>query len=97
MADKQVWKYPVSIGEFTLDMPEGAIILKVDVQHGQPFLWALVEPEAKPETVLFKVVGTGHNIADAEQWDYVGSFQMFSGDLVFHLFTLFEDLPYDKP
>lgn len=43
MATRQIWKYPVHLtGEFGAHMPQDAEILTVQVQHGQPQMWALV-------------------------------------------------------
>jgi hypothetical protein len=86
---KTVWKYPVTIGdEFTLEMPLAAKVLTVQVQHGAPYLWALVDPANVDamRTRRFRLAGTGHPIEDTDGLKYVGTFQMFGGSLVWHVF-----------
>lgn len=43
---RTIWKYPVSAGDFTLELPRGGEVLAVDVQYGDPFMWVLVNPDA---------------------------------------------------
>lgn len=91
-----VWKYPVElVEEFSLEMPSQAELLCVQTQHGLPFLWAEVNPETEKKTRRFRVFGTGHPI-DTDEWvEYVGTFQLDEGHLVFHLYEVrvFEDMP----
>lgn len=82
---KQVWKFPVQLsGAFTLTMSVDAQVLDVQLQRGSPQLWALVDPDGPKEERLFAVFGTGHIIPPGVT--YVGTFQLFDGDLVIHLF-----------
>lgn len=82
---KSVWKFPVSLeDQFPLEMPEGAQPLSVQMQHGQPCLWALVNPDAPRRSRFFRLVGTGHPVE--EGLGFVGTFQLNGGALVFHLF-----------
>lgn len=83
---RSVWKFPVGIGKFGLRMPQGSQFLHVDTQGGEPHLWALVDPTAKPEERHFEVFGTGHPIDDVQKYQHIGTFQMHGGALVFHLF-----------
>jgi len=87
---RAVWKYPVEVYDrFTLTMPAGATVLTVQMQHGVPYLWALVDPKATPETRRFRLAGTGHVMRDeVEEEVYVGTFQMSGGGLVFHVFEV---------
>jgi hypothetical protein len=85
-----VWKYPLPDDwrdTFDLDMPAGAQVLAVQVQHGHPCIWALVDPSASLETRLFRIAGTGHPITEA-LGRHVGTFQMLGGDVVFHVFEV---------
>ena len=82
-----VWKYPLAFGSQTILMPQNARILAVQTQHNEPQLWALVNPEAPDETRRFLTIGTGTEFeADRLLLDYIGTFQLHSGSLVFHLF-----------
>jgi len=83
---KAIWKYQVT-GDHTqtLEMPQGAQILTVQVQQGEPVLWALVDPALPKEKREFFIVGTGWPI-DGGLGQYVGTFQIMEGSLVFHIF-----------
>lgn len=79
---------------FTLQLPRGAKILSVQVQNEVPCLWALVDNEEKLETREFWTRGTGHNCDELfygnelyRDIEFLGTFQMLGGKLVFHLFV----------
>jgi hypothetical protein len=85
---RAIWKFPVSVRErFTVEMPRGAEVLSVQVQHGEPVMWALLDPKAQNETRTFAVHGTGHEFYD-DGYAYIGTFQIAGGALVFHLFEI---------
>ncbi len=82
-----IWKFPVPVADsFAVNMPVGARLLSVQVQHGEPVMWALVDPAASMELRRFHVYGTGHPVG-SEAGEFVGTFQIHGGSLVFHLFT----------
>lgn len=84
---KTIWKYPVPISSsFLLEMPRGATLLDVQVQHGAPYLWAMVDPTAAKVGRVLHVHGTGKGIHEPSG-SYVGSFQLAGGELVFHVFS----------
>lgn len=83
-----VYKYPLmNGGRFSIGLPEGAVPLTVQLQHGMPTLWAKVDTEADAKPYLVTVVGTGHEIKpeDAES-DYLGTIMLDDGVFVFHYF-----------
>ena len=84
---QKIWKYPLDmiVDEFTLEMPEGAILLSFKVQRGVPTLWALVNPDNKFEKRQFSLIGTGHSIKE-NNLKYIDSVQLDQGNLIFHLF-----------
>jgi hypothetical protein len=84
----KVWKYPIMAADhFSLPLPEGAQVLTVQTQGHDPMLWALVDPSAKLVERHFRLAGTGHEIIEApESLKYVGTFQLPTLGLVFHLF-----------
>jgi hypothetical protein len=85
---KGIYKYPVPVtASFTLDMPRGAEVLTVQVQHGEPVLWALVDVAASLERREFAVHGTGHEMPEGER-RYVGTFQLEGGHFIGHLFEV---------
>jgi len=86
-----IWKYNLGIQDYLeIDMPIGADILDMQMQHGIPTLWALVDPEAKEIKRKFIIRGTGHDI-DGELYEnmyFIGTFQMDDGNLIFHVFEV---------
>lgn len=83
---KVVWKYAIPIeDDFTIEMPNNAQILKIDMQAGEPYLWTLADALRISTKRYFKLVGTGHPFDDNGYW-YVGTFQLLEGAAVFHLF-----------
>ena len=84
----KIWKYEAPlIDNFSINMPEGAEILCVQVQRNVPQIWALVDPEALYVRRWFRLAGTDHPISEANLL-YIGSFQMAEETLIFHLFEL---------
>lgn len=94
-----IWKFRVPIeGEFVIDMPLGAKLLKFDltpraIAAGSDLcLWAVVRVSAPRVPRRFRLVGTGEPddryIAFAP---YVGTAVLPGGHLVLHLFDCGED------
>jgi len=88
-----VYKYEVELADtFKIAMPKGAEVLCVQVQRGDPFIWARVVIDAghPVEARQFRLAGTGHTLEGSmpedRDGDYVGTFQLTGGSLVFHLF-----------
>jgi hypothetical protein len=80
-----VYKYPIPIEDnFFLLLPADAAILTVQVQGEQPCIWAMVNPEAELRERRFRLAGTGRPIGYG--MSYIGTFQLYGGALVFHLF-----------
>jgi hypothetical protein len=91
---RTIWKFPFEVADvLEILMPSGAEILDVQVQHGQPCLWALVHSERPTVRRRFRVFGTGHLIEGMYAAKYVGTFQIAGGALVFHVF----EPPSDGP
>lgn len=85
---KTIWKYPVQMGDtFTLKMPITARVLDVQIQHGRPVLWALVDTDSPISMRGFKVYATGEEMTNLLPTDeYLGTFQVRELGLVFHLY-----------
>ena len=90
---KTIFKYPLSISdEQLIEMPIGAEILSLQVQNNIPCIWAMIE-EFEVEMIdrTFMMYGTGHSFYNRnyEKYDdkpFIGTFQVHSGTLVFHVF-----------
>jgi len=84
-----IYKYPFDVNDrVELLMPASAEILTVQMQHGRPCVWARVDPKEEPGIVVLRIFGTGHPIDDKNDMEYVGTFQMSGGALVFHVFEV---------
>ena len=85
---KTIWKWQVPMmDEFQIPMPAGAQLLSLQVQHGKPQLWALVDQNADAEMEYrwFRNYETGHVLPD-DPGDYVGTYVAMDGRFVGHLF-----------
>lgn len=85
---KTIYKYPLQIADIqALTLPRNAKILTVQMQGDTPYIWALIDRHAPTdEVVTIRMYGTGHDIIGSEYFTYIGTFQMHSGQLVFHTF-----------
>jgi hypothetical protein len=93
MTTKVIYKFNIEPDEQVIALPEGAEILTAQVQHGEPKLWALVEPSAKDEARYIWVIGTGWHkeIPEGRKLDYISTFQLREGRLIYHVFELVYD------
>ena len=85
---KAIWKYDLPIGNTVHHLPEGARILDVQVQDGQPVMWALVNPALPADmSVEIYCYGTGHEIPQSllESSRYIGTIQQ--NMFVWHYFA----------
>lgn len=86
---RTIHKYPLVVAaEQSLMLPEGAIVLAIQLQRGSPVLWAEVPRErAQPLMQDFPVyaVGTGQTVPDDARM-HIGTLQFHNGDLVLHFY-----------
>lgn len=86
-----IWKFRFDVTDKPkITMPVGARILCVNVQGGQPYVWAEIDnvdaAEIPTETRRFRMLGTGHEFDPGEAGRYIGTFLMHEGYLVFHMY-----------
>ena len=83
---KKIYKYPIPIEDkITLTLPVNSDILTVQIQKGEPVVYALVGTVLKMERDRkLELYGTGMEVP--ENRIYIGTFQMLNGALVYHLF-----------
>lgn len=82
---KKIYKYPIPIEDFfTIRMPQNANVLMVNTQKSEVFIWAIIDTDEPMIDRPFIILGTGMNVPNG--FNHIGSFQMLSGGLVFHLF-----------
>jgi len=88
-SSKTIWKYELKFTDNQeIEMPCSADdILTVQMRNARPCLWAIVDPEAKKQTIMIKTIRTGNPLDDLililER--YLGTYQ--TGGLVYHVFT----------
>lgn len=83
-----IYKYTLDITDTqTVILPKGAKILTVQMQHGNPQLWALVypNPNCPTEPRIIETFGTGNPVPLGER-KYINTYQLSGGALVFHVF-----------
>ena len=81
---KTVWKYKIKINEtFELELPIGARIILIGLQHNDLCLWAEVDTEVETEKRFFRIHGTGHPINEGFL-NHIKSF--IDGDFVWHIY-----------
>ena len=85
---KTIYKYPLQVDDVQMvRMPQGATILDVQVQHGQPCVWALVDPARPLQDRVFCMFGTGHEVPTEDVvLVHLSTIQLSGGGLVFHVF-----------
>lgn len=69
-----------------ISMPKYAKILTVQVKDNKPYIWVLVDTELECVDYNFTIVSTGHNAEDCVGKSYIGTYQLYEGNLVFHVF-----------
>lgn len=86
---QSVWKYPLKVAdEQLIEVPIGSQPLKVAMQGNELCLWMLVNPVVEKTTKKVHIHGTGHAVDDfISRSDYVDSFMLHDGALVFHVFV----------
>ena len=83
---QRIFKYELEVADRqAIQMPTGAQILCVQVQGNVPCLWAKVNDEATPVSREISIYGTGQAL-QSYPGDYIGTFQMAQGELVFHVY-----------
>lgn len=85
---RTIHKFPVETGAFGLYLPKGAKVLTVQAQAGQPQMWVLLDTDNETERRTFVTFPTGGEIGPNLHLDYIGTFQLAGGNLVFHLFEI---------
>lgn len=84
---RTIFKYslPYTSDRPVIDMPIDSKVLAVQVQRGEVYVWAMVDPDADVfEKVQFTVVGTGQACVNCGQ--YLGTIHLAEGTLVLHVF-----------
>lgn len=83
-----IYKFALAIqDEQSIMVVRGAKILCVQLQHGIPYLWALVDADSSErEPRIIYTHGTGNLINPVDCKSYIGTYQLQTRGLVFHVF-----------
>ena len=82
----KIFKWTLRIdGWQEIEMPIGSQILSMQIQNENPQLWVLADENNATEKRSFITCGTGQEIP-VDVVDYIGSYQIKNGSLVFHVF-----------
>lgn len=89
----RIFKYPLEVTDRqTVHLPYNSKILTVQLQHEKLQLWALVdELENLSVPITIAIYGTGNPMPN-NPGDYISTFQMHGGSLVFHVFDLSSEM-----
>jgi hypothetical protein len=82
-----VRKYPLAVAdEQTIEVPSDPRVLHLGMQHGQPCLWLLVDPNKEPMEMVIRILGTGWAPVHTLLWQHLGTVMEEDGRLVWHFF-----------
>lgn len=87
-----IYKYSILPGGQEIQLPKEAKVLDVQAQRGEPQMWVLLDPAAPTCARHFVALPTGRpfEVKEAHRLDYIGTFQLQEGYLVYHLFETME-------
>lgn len=93
---KTIWKFPIMLNISNIvkiSMPKNSEIISLQMQNEEPCMWVIVDTHVGTEERTFEVYGTGHEIIDEKGFhrNFIGTFQVAGGELVFHLFEKISD------
>ncbi len=91
-----VYKYPIPLErEFQIELPTSASILAVQVQDGQPYLWARVNTATPRVPRRFQLIETGDSLEESHLV-HISSFLGVPDRGMMHLFELVPDIEAGK-
>jgi hypothetical protein len=83
-----VWKYVLNPGMTKVTTPPLSRVLTAMTQGDNICIWfSIALPDEEPKDAhIIHVLGTGHNIPDGPQYNYISSVKMENDTLIFHVF-----------
>jgi len=87
----EIWKYTLAVKHSqVVEMPKHAKLLTVQVNLGEPCVWAAVNTQETYEKRVLITYGTGHPVQEITLFPFLGTYQLEQADLpfplVFHVF-----------
>lgn len=85
-----IYKYPFNLDQVqTIEMPEAAQILKIDLVNNEYYLWALVNTDEAIVERTIEIFGTGHEIPEGAAYrKYLGTVN--NAPFIWHVFERIE-------
>lgn len=84
---KTIWKYILEITDQQfVAVPEGSELLTVQMQNDAPQLWVKCDSDKPKVFKRIRIYGTGNPVSNDDE-TYLATFQVYGGDLVFHVFV----------
>jgi hypothetical protein len=80
------YKLKNDYGKQVVQMPKGAMILRVAFQDREIYVWARVLVEVELADYTFEVVATGQKLSTTQMGVYVGTLHDEERGLVYHVF-----------
>jgi hypothetical protein len=94
---RTIYKYRLTPDDKqNIQMPSDARIRCVNTQPAQAgkedniHLWAEVDTASKETSRTIRIFGTGHAMPDDRALRYIGTIQLYTGKLVFHVYEELE-------
>lgn len=92
---RRIYKYPLITTDVQTIKVPGLVgasgfkeqVLKIDSQRNIPCLWCLVDDEEPEQEITLVIVGTGNPMPFMSKDDYLGSYMVFEGEFVGHIFV----------
>jgi len=87
---KSIFKYPLKVTDTQkISIPNSGEILSLQVQNNIPCIWVLIHDlndKDKTTECVINMYGTGHTFEENGFCEFLGTFQLKEGLLVFHVF-----------
>lgn len=85
----RILKYTINPGVNEFSFPVGHKILGVQAQFNSPKMWVLIDPDERDSVVRnYVFFPTGQLIENYGLVEFIGTFQLNDGNLVYHLFEV---------
>ncbi len=84
----RVFQYEIEeVDEAKVRLPLGAQVLSAGRKNDKVFLWALIDPgETRTKHRIFRIAGTGDEIAEVKELKFIGSVQSRGGPRILDIF-----------
>lgn len=85
-SDKQVLRVPGLANRQGILYEPKEQILKLDVVNDQLYVWIMIDTELEYRDITILIKGTGHDCSDVSMDQYQGTYSLYRGTFVGHVF-----------